>query len=172
MEVTSIVDFEPGWLYAANKNLVDSLLPQEWLRKMLPREYAAWAHLFAVGGMAIYAPEFQSELCKRTYVDESVCTWIIKSGKAYVIGDNGYKTWSYELPADCRWQAPRLCSLALRTCVGPVDGRADAYTARISNVREIVQAHASTNTVFRALLSLGRLYCPNVNDFLQSSPLP
>lgn len=162
-----LVDFRPENLYRAHEELVRNLLPQAWWSRMIPREITAWAHLFAIGGMAVYSPDLQSELLGKCYVDESVGTFVNIEGKCYFVGDNGYKSWSYMFPAESRWQAPRLCSLLLRTCEGPVDGRADNWHGRVSTLCEVVEAHATTSNAFRALLSLGRLYDPYVTESLQ-----
>lgn len=168
--IPSIIDFQPEDLYRAHEKLVRSLLPQAWWSRMIPREITAWAHLFAVGGMAVYSPDLQSELMGKCYVDETVGTFVNIDGKCYFVGDNGYKPWSYMFPAESRWQASRLCSLLLRTCTGPVDGKANNWHGRISTLGEVVQAHASTSHAFRALLSLGRLYDPSVNKDLRYTP--
>lgn len=165
---TSIFDFSPENLYRAHEELVRNLLPQEWWSKMLPREITAWAHLFAIGGMAVYDSEMELALTGRALDGESVGTWLNIDGEMYFLGHNDRRAWSHKAPATSRWQAHRLCSLALRTCKGPVDARADVFHAQLSGIAEVVQAHASTSHAFRALLSLGRLYIPNVKESLRA----
>lgn len=164
----SQLDFTPEYLYRAHEKLVRNLLPQAWWACMLPREITAWAHLFAIGGMAVYDSEMEADLTGRALDGDSVGTWLNIDGAMYFLGHNERRAWSYGTRAEWRWQAPRLCSLALRTCKGPVDARADVFHAQLSGIAEVVQAHASTSNAFRALLSLGRLYIPNVKESLRA----
>lgn len=164
----SLLDFTPQYLYRAHEELVRNLLPQGWWSRMLPREITAWAHLFAIGGMAVYDSEMEANLTGRALDGESVGTWLNIEGEMYFLGHNGRRAWSHKVPATSRWQAPRLCSLALRTCKGPVDVWADVFHAQLSGIAEVVQAHASTSHAFRALLSLGRLYIPDVKESLRA----
>lgn len=166
----SQLDFTPEYLYRAHEELVHNLLPQAWWSRMIPREITAWAHLFAIGGMAVYDSEMEANLTGRALDGESVGTWLNIEGEMYFLGHNDRRAWSHKAPAESRWQAPRLCSLALRTCKGPVDARADVFHAQLSGIAEVVQAHASTSNAFRALLSLGRLYIPSVNKDLRYTP--
>lgn len=164
----SQLDFTPEYLYRAHEELVRNLLPQAWWSRMIPREIAAWAHVFAIGGMAVYDSEMELALTGRALDGESLGTWLNIEGEMYFLGHNDRRAWSHKAHADRRWQAPRLCSLALRTCKGPVDARADVFHAQLSGIAEVVQAHASTSNAFRALLSLGRLYIPNVKESLRA----
>ncbi|MBO4714198.1 MAG: hypothetical protein J5615_10015 [Fibrobacter sp.] len=166
----SQLDFTPECLYRAHEELVRNLLPQAWWSRMIPREITAWAHLFAIGGMAVYDSKMEANLTGCALDGESVGTWLNIEGEMYFLGHNERRAWSHKAPATSRWQAPRLCSLALRTCKGPVDARADVFHAQLSGIAEVVQAHASTSHAFRALLSLGRLYNPSVNKDLRYTP--
>lgn len=167
---TSIIDFTPEYLYRAHEELVRNLLPQAWWSRMIPREITAWAHLFAIGGMAVYSPDLQPELMGGCNEGESVGTFLNVNGECYFMGCSDCRWWTYKFPTDCRWQAVRLCAMFLRTCTGPVDARSNNWHGRISPIVEQITKLSAKTTAFRALLSLGRLYDPSVNKDLRYTP--
>lgn len=166
--IPSIVDFQPENLYRAHEELVRNLLPQAWWSKMLPREITAWADLFARGGMAVYDETLAFELSKGPGRGECVGTFCMVKDKAFFFGADERGAWTHMLDPECRWQANRTCALFMRTCGGPVDARAAKWHRRIYTITELVTLEAKRDHAFRALLSLGRLYIPNVKESLQA----
>lgn len=167
---TSIIDFTPEYLYRAHEELVRNLLPQAWWSRMIPREITAWAHLFAIGGMAVYDSALAWECGHGACRGESVGTFVVIGPDSYFVGSDEKGVWCYWLGKANYWSPQRTCALFLRTCSGPVDARADTWHARISNLNQTLHVHATANTAFRALLSLGRLYDPSVNKDLRYTP--
>lgn len=168
--IPSIIDFQPENLYRAHEELVRNLLPQAWWSRMLPREITAWAHLFAIGGMAEYDENLAFEFSKGAGRGACVGTFVNEKGVCYFFGSDERGVWAHVLDPDCRWQAPRTCAALLRTCSGPVDSRASNWHARISALADTLAVHIRRGTAFRALLSLGRLYDPSVNKDLRYTP--
>ena len=164
----SIMDFLPENMYRAHEELVRNLLPQAWWSRMVPREITAWAHLFAIGGMAVYDSSLAFECGKGIDRGESVGTFMVIGPDSYFVGSDDKGVWCHLLNEHERWHAPRELALFLRTCSGPVDSRADVWGTRIVTLNDTIAVHATANTAFRALLSLGRLYIPNVKESLRA----
>jgi hypothetical protein len=158
--ILSVNDFQPENLYRAHEELVRNLLPQAWWSRMIPREITAWAHLFAVGGMAEYDESLAFEFSKGAERGPCVGTFIHKEGACYFFGSDERGVWTHKLEPDCRWQASRNCATLLRTCCGPVNSRAINWYARVSALADTIAVQAARSHAFRALLSLGRLYYP------------
>lgn len=166
--IPSFMDFQPENMYRAHEQLVRNLLPQAWLKKMIPRQITAWAHLFAVGGMAVYSPELAFEFGKGSCRGESVGTFMVIGPDSYFVGSDDEGVWCHILNEHEYWRAQKELALFLRTCSGPVDARADVWGTRIVTLNDTISIHATANTAFRALLSLGRLYIPNVKESLRA----
>ena len=161
----AFVDILPDWQYQAADRLVGELLPHEWYKKLLPREKLAWADIFSRGGFAVYDGRLAHEWGKGVCRGDCVGTFIVTGDKSYFIGSDEKGTWAHELDGMCGWQCAKTCALLTQTCSGIADMKATTWHARISSLVELIQFHAKKRAVFRALLSLGRLYYPTVNNF-------
>lgn len=167
--IPSIIDFQPENLYRAHEELVRNLVPPRWLKYFVAKDIANWAHLFAVGGMAEYDESLALELGKGPSRGPCVGTFMAVGTHEYFAGSDERGVWTYCLdPYDLHF-ARKLLAQFLRTCSGPVDARAIQWHGRMSNLVELIQTHATGPHAFRALLSLGRLYIPNVKESLRAT---
>lgn len=146
--------------FAECKTLVSSLIPDEIYHKLDEKQKIAWADLFARAGFAEYDERLKERLFGVRGAGVSVGTFVRVGERLWfeAVDNDGY--WCSDLTALQLWHWRSLYVNFCSTCGGVADFGNDFVVRKADELAAKVILEATENSVFRCLLSLGKLYVP------------
>lgn len=155
----------------ACRELVSNLVPDEFYKKFDSVQIMAWADLFARGGFAAYDERLKERLAGQKGAGVSVGTFVRVNERLWfeAVDDDGW--WCFELTAKQLWLWRSLYVDFVSSCMGVANFFRDADVVKAETLADRLLAQVQTVTVFRCLLSLGGLYCPEKSGENLFSPL-
>ena len=153
-------DVLPGNQRFACRELVSNLVPDEFFKKFDVCQIMAWADLFARGGFAAYDERLKERLTGEAGSGSSVGTFVRVGQRLWfeAVDDEGW--WATELTAKQLWIWRTLYMNLTSSCMGVANFYSDFEQQKAHELSDRLLGQAQMATVFRCLLSLGELYCP------------
>lgn len=153
------------------QELVSNLVPQEFYKKMDSRQIMAWTDLFSRGGFAAYDQNLKGRLFGSPARSESIGTFVRVSQRLWFEAVDVDGWWAVEITEKQLWMWRSLYVDFVSSCMGVVDFFRDSEMQKAQELSDRLLGQAKMATVFRCLLSLGRLYCPEKSGENSFSPL-
>ena len=155
----------------ACQELVSNLIPDEFYKKFDSCQIMAWADLFARGGFAAYDERLKKQLTGEAGSGSSVGTFVRVGQRLWfeAVDDCGW--WATELTAKQLWKWRTLYMDFTSSCMGVANFYSDFEQQKAQELSDRLLGQAQMVAVFRALLSLGGLYCPEKSRGNSFSPL-
>lgn len=155
----------------ACQELVSNLVPNEFYKKFSRHQIMAWADLFSRGGFAAYDKRLKKWLTGTEGSSSSVGTFVRVGQRLWfeAVDDDGW--WATELTAKQLWMWRTLYVDFKASCEGVANLYSDFEQQKAQELSDRLLGQAQMATVFRCLLSLGKLYCPEKSGGNSFSPL-
>lgn len=148
-------------LWSKHCALAHKFIPHEWRKHLNCGQLNAWANLFARGGFATYSPALKPDLIGGKMADDCLGTFVKAGQESKFVAVDSDGIWVYNFTNEKAWFSNTLFTKFYSRCCGFPDFSGGWGERDAAELHDKIVEMSKSDTVFRALLSLGRTWEPS-----------